>query len=47
LDLTYAPASARVCLGWRRTPWRAVAAVEIVGEVGAVEDEDVDEEIWS
>ena len=28
-------------------PCNAVAAEEIVGEVGAVEEEDVDEEIWS
>jgi len=28
-------------------PCNAVAVEEIVGEVGAVEDEDVEEEIWS
>jgi hypothetical protein len=34
-------------VGWADKPCNAVAVEEIAGEVGAVEDEDVEEEIWS
>ena len=34
-------------MGWADKPCNAVAMEEIAGEVGAVEDEDVEEEIWS